>query len=68
MEPAVLFIVASLTLIVPTIAVVIPTAVHTDSQWCVNGDLPCFHDEHYCKKIIFGTEGAKCVKVNQSTK
>lgn len=67
MEPAILVVVGSLTLIV-MIAVAFPTAIHADSQWCVNGDLPCFYEKLYCKKTIFDTEGAKCVKVNLPSK
>jgi hypothetical protein len=67
MEPTVSFVVGSLTLmtlIVAIIAVAFPTAVHADTQWCVNGDPPCFYEELDCKKTIDGTEGAKCVKEN----
>ncbi len=68
MKQAVLFVVGSLTLIVAMIALTFPTVVHADSKWCVNGDLPCFYEKLYCKKIIFGTEVAKCVKVNLPNK
>ncbi len=60
----VLFVVVCLTLIVAIIAVAFPTAVHADTEWCVNGDPPCFNEELDCKKTIDGTDGAKCVKVN----
>lgn len=67
MKSAILFVAASLMLIVAMVSVALPNIVQADKpnvKWCGEGTPFCAEKKPACKELIVGIE-TKCVKVEQ---